>query len=199
MSEDVWNRDVDIVLENVAVFATILEMVNDPAGFVMVAEPSVNVCACVALIALWTVRLLVVMEFDAVRLSVLIPGRVIASEKRRSAPRYVMYFSLKERELMSDMELVVKNTLLVVFCTTRFELMTTELEKVADPPMLVVPRTSRLFAITEPFGARKFPSVIMSPRAPKAPSEDIVPRTNRLLPVLSEPVKRAVPSTSTFP
>ena len=86
-SEDVWNRDVDMVLENVAVFATILEIVNDPAAFVIMAEPSVNVCACVALIALWTVRLLVVIAFDAVRLSVLIPGKVIVSEKRRSAPR----------------------------------------------------------------------------------------------------------------
>ena len=111
----------------------------------------------------------------------------------------MIYFSLKDRELKRDMELVVKYTLLVVFCTERFELMMTELEKVAGPPMLVVPRTSRLFAMTEPFGARKFPSVMMSPRAPKAPSEDIVPRTNRLLPVLSDPVKRAVPSTSTFP
>ena len=78
-------------------------------------------------------------------------------------------------------------------------MITSEFENVAGPPMLVVPRTSRLFAITDPFAAIKFPRVIISPRAPNAPKDEIVPRTNRLLPVLREPVKRPAPSTSIFP
>jgi hypothetical protein len=110
-----------------------------------------------------------------------------------------MYFSLKEMELVSCRELVAYDTLVIEFCTERLELIATELEKVAGPPIVVVPRTSRLFAITEPFAAMKFPRVIISPRAPKAPREEIVPRTNRLLPVLRDPLKYPVPSTFTFP
>ena len=74
-----------------------------------------------------------------------------------------------------------------------------EFEKVAGPPILVVPRTSRLFAMTDPFAAMKFPSVIISPRAPKDPSVEIVPSTKRLLPVLRDPPKVPAPSPYIVP
>ena len=74
-----------------------------------------------------------------------------------------------------------------------------EFEKVAGPPMIAWPRTSKFLAITVPFGARKLPRVIISPRAPKEPSEEIEPSTKRLLPVLIEPVKLPPPSTSRLP
>jgi hypothetical protein len=53
--------------------------------------------------------------------------------------------------------------------------------------------------MTDPLGAKKFPRVIISPRAPKFPSVEIVPRTKRLLPVLILPVVFTVPSTSIAP
>jgi hypothetical protein len=49
--------------------------------------------ALLAMILVLTNRLLVVIPFEAVRFRVLRLGIVTASEKRRSAPRYVMYFS----------------------------------------------------------------------------------------------------------
>jgi hypothetical protein len=136
---------------------------------------------------------------DAVRFRVLIPGVVIVSEKSKSAPRYVIYFSRNEMELKSCMELVVKNTLLTELFTKRLEPITSELEKVAGPPIVALPRTSKLLAITPPFAATKLPSVIISPRAPKPPREEMVPRTKRLLPVLSDPVNMPAPSTFMFP
>ena len=66
------------------VFAVILERERVPPGFVMTAELSRKDDTCVASIELYTVRLLVVIAFEAVMFCVLIPGTVIGSEKRRS-------------------------------------------------------------------------------------------------------------------
>ena len=89
------------------VFAVILDIVRDPSEFVMAADPSSNVVRVGARIVSWTVRLLVRIPFEAVIFKLLILGTDIASEKRRSLPRYVIYFSLNEMELVICRELVV--------------------------------------------------------------------------------------------
>jgi hypothetical protein len=61
------------------------------------------------------------------------------------------------------------------FWTESEEPMIRELENVAVPPRFVVPRTSRLLAITEPKGAKNPPRVIISPRAPKFPRVEMDP------------------------
>ena len=99
--DDVFSFMVETTLEKVAVYVSILEMVMDPAGFVIAVELRRSCDACCALIVAYTVRVLVAIELDAVRFSVLIPGTVIASEKRRSLDLYVIYFSLNVRELAS--------------------------------------------------------------------------------------------------
>jgi len=105
--EDVWNFTVDTAFEKVAVFANTLDMVKLPLGFVIAAELRRKRDALFAVIVLYTVRLLVCIPFDAVRFKVLIPGAVNVSEKRRSAPLYVIYFSWKEIELRTCRVLVV--------------------------------------------------------------------------------------------
>ena len=110
-----------------------------------------------------------------------------------------MYFSRMLMELVTCRELVTKFTLLIAFWTKRFEPIKSVFVKFAGPPIFAMPRTSRLFAINEPFGAKKFPRVMISPRAPKFPSEEMFPSTNKLLPVLILPVVFTVPSTSRAP
>jgi hypothetical protein len=187
---------VETLLENVAVFPTILLMLRLPFGLLIAVELRVNRVALLAVIVLYTVRLSVLILFEAVRLRVLMPGTVTVSENRRSFPRYVIYFSLNDIEFISCRVFVVKVALLTAPWTNRLDLTLKELEKFAVPPIAVVPLTSSVFAITPPFNAVKFPRVIISPRAPKFPRVDIFPRTKRLDPVLTEPVNCAVPSTN---
>ena len=74
-------------MENVAVLATILDIVNGPPGLVIIVLPSDMKDTSGPWIVLDTVRLLVVMPLEAVIFCVFIPGSVMASEKRRSEPR----------------------------------------------------------------------------------------------------------------
>ena len=75
------------MLENVAVFAAILDIVREPAGFVIAVELSSIELTCVPCMLVKTVRLLVVIPLDAVMFCVLIPGSAIGDEKRRSLVR----------------------------------------------------------------------------------------------------------------
>ena len=61
-----------------------LEILSVPSGFTMEAELRIKLDTYVASIVLYTVKLLVFMEFEAVISIVLIPGSVIGSEKRKS-------------------------------------------------------------------------------------------------------------------
>jgi hypothetical protein len=76
-----------MALEKAAMFAERLEVVRDPPGFVIMVEPRVRRVAVGASIVVYTVRLLVTTEFDAVTLNELTLGTVIESEKSRSDPR----------------------------------------------------------------------------------------------------------------
>jgi len=190
---------VETIFENVAVRALMLETVMDPLGFTIAVELRRNCDACGAVIDVITVRLLVTMPFDAARFRVLIPGTVIASEKRRSAVRYVIYFSLNVIELASCRELVVMEKLLTWPCTKRLDPTEREFAQIIGPPIVAPPRISRLLAITEPLGVKRPPRVIMSPRIPREPREEIAPRTYKLLPVLRFPEKKPCPSTFIFP
>jgi hypothetical protein len=85
--EEVWNWELEMELEKAATLAERLDIVRDPAGFVIIVEPRVKDVAVGALIVVYTVRLLVTTEFEAFTLRVLMLGTVIESEKRRSFPR----------------------------------------------------------------------------------------------------------------
>jgi hypothetical protein len=85
--EDACNWRVLTTFENVALFAAILEMLKEPAGFVITVELSSIELTCVPCMLVNTVKLLVVTALEAVIFCVLIPGSVIGSEKRRSFAR----------------------------------------------------------------------------------------------------------------
>jgi hypothetical protein len=86
--EEVRNCTVEIVLENVAVFAAIDEIVIDPLGFVMAVEESVSRDAVGATIEPVTLRVLAATVLEAASIDVLMAGTVIPSEKRRSVGLY---------------------------------------------------------------------------------------------------------------
>ena len=152
VSEDAVICMVETTFEKVAVCVARLDRVMDPLGFTIAVELRRSCDACGAVIDVVTVRLLVTMPFDAARFRVLIPGTVIASEKSRSAVRYVMYFSLNVMELASWTELVVIEKLLIWPPTKRFEPTETEFAQTMGPPIVAPPRISRLLVITEPLG-----------------------------------------------
>ena len=85
--DDVSNCEVVTAFEKLAVFAAIVEIVKDPKGFVMAVELRRREVSSWAWMVVYTVRLLVVTAFEAVRLTVLILGTVIGAEKRRSLVR----------------------------------------------------------------------------------------------------------------
>ena len=85
---DVFTFEVVILLVKFAVFAAILEMSKEPAGFRICAELRTKDDACVAMRLLKMVRLLVLTAFDAWTLAVLMLGVVMGAEKRMSLVRF---------------------------------------------------------------------------------------------------------------
>jgi hypothetical protein len=91
--EDVNKLSVYILLENEALFAAILEIERVPPEFKIAVELKRIEDTFVALIVLYTIRLLVAILFEAIISRLLIPGTAIPSEKRRLSPRYAIDFS----------------------------------------------------------------------------------------------------------